>query len=171
MPPEFFILERGCFGIPSPIYFMVVLTLIMAFWMRYSATGRSLLRGGRQPGSGAAWASSPSAPASWPSRCMASSPASRPPFATQLQVIQSTIPPNLELTVITASVDRRGLHPRRHRHGDRLDTRPPSLRLHRLGADLPQRLGLLAALPCWGFSFLITVLADMAARQPHNKGP
>ena len=53
MPPEFFIAQARLFGIPSPVYFMVVLTIIMALWMRYSATGPLLLCGRRQSGSGA----------------------------------------------------------------------------------------------------------------------
>ncbi len=51
------------------------------------------------PGCGSSRPSSSSLPPT------ASSPASRPVlFGTQLQVIQSTVPPNLELTVITAAV-------------------------------------------------------------------
>ena len=54
MPPQFFIAqEPGLFGIPAPVYFMVVLTIIVAIWMRYSATRTLLLCGRRQRGSGA----------------------------------------------------------------------------------------------------------------------
>src|SRR5690349_6612674 len=41
MPPEFFIAQGRLFGIPAPVYFMVILTILVALWMRYSATGRS----------------------------------------------------------------------------------------------------------------------------------
>jgi ribose/xylose/arabinose/galactoside ABC-type transport system permease subunit len=42
-------------------------------------------------------------------------------FATQLQVIQSTVPPNLELTIITASVIGGVSILGGTGHGDRLD--------------------------------------------------
>ena len=66
-------------------------------------------------------------------------------FATQLQVIQSTVPPNLELTIITASVigGVSILGGTGTVIGSTLAADP--VRRHRLGADLRQRLGLLAA--------------------------
>ena len=84
---------------------MVVLTVLAALWMRYTAFGRSLYAIGGNPEAARA----------------AGIPIERRIvqvftihgvfaglatmlFATQLQVIQSTVPPNLELTVITASV-------------------------------------------------------------------
>jgi len=105
MPPEFFIAQARFFGIPSPVYFMVILTLIMAFWMRYSATGRSFYAVGGNPEAARASGLSPER------TCVLAfalhgffAGIAALLFATQLQVIQSTVPPNLELTVITASV-------------------------------------------------------------------
>ncbi|RUT30214.1 ABC transporter permease [Arsenicitalea aurantiaca] len=105
LPPEFLLAQQRPLGIPAPIYFMVGLTILAAFWMRYSAFGRSIYAVGGNPEAARA----------------AGIPIERRIvqvfmihgafaglatilFATQLQVIQSTVPPNLELTVITASV-------------------------------------------------------------------
>jgi len=105
MPPEFFIAQGRLFGIPAPVYFMVILTLIMALWMRYSATGRSFYAVGGNPEAARASGLSPER------TCVLAfalhgffAGIAALLFATQLQVIQSTVPPNLELTVITASV-------------------------------------------------------------------
>lgn len=105
MPPEFFIAQGRLFGIPAPVYFMVILTLIMAIWMRYSATGRSFYAVGGNPEAARASGLSPER------TCVLAfalhgffAGIAALLFATQLQVIQSTVPPNLELTVITASV-------------------------------------------------------------------
>jgi ribose/xylose/arabinose/galactoside ABC-type transport system permease subunit len=105
MPPEFFIAQARLFGIPSPVYFMVVLTIIMALWMRYSATGRSFYAVGGNPEAARASGLNPER------TCVLAfalhgffAGIAALLFATQLQVIQSTVPPNLELTVITASV-------------------------------------------------------------------
>lgn len=105
MPPGFFIAQARLFGIPAPVYFMVVLTIIMAFWMRYSATGRSLYAVGGNPEAARASGLNPERTCVFVFALhgfFAGIAALL--FATQLQVIQSTVPPNLELTVITAAV-------------------------------------------------------------------
>ncbi len=105
MPPSFFIAQARLFGVPAPVYFMIVLTIIVAIWMRYSATGRSIYAvGGNAEAARAAGLN--------PERTCVLVFAlhgffagiAALLFATQLQVIQSTVPPNLELTVITAAV-------------------------------------------------------------------
>ncbi|MGE0008458.1 MAG: ABC transporter permease [Parvibaculaceae bacterium] len=105
MPPGFFIAQARLLGIPAPVYFMVVLTAAAALWMRYSATGRSIYAvGGNGEAARAAGLS--------PERTCVLVFAlhglfagiAALLFATQLQVIQSTVPANLELTVITAAV-------------------------------------------------------------------
>ena len=105
MPPEFFIAQARLFGIPAPVYFMVVLTIITALWMRNSATGRSLYAVGGNAEAARASGLSPER------TCVLVfalhglfAGIAALLFATQLQVIQSTVPPNLELTVITAAV-------------------------------------------------------------------
>ncbi|WP_119304086.1 ABC transporter permease [Dongia deserti] len=105
MPPEFFIAQARFFGIPAPVYFMVVLTVVMALWMRYAGLGRAIYAVGGN-------AEAARASGLYPERiCVAAfamhgffAGIAALLFATQLQVIQSTVPPNLELTVITASV-------------------------------------------------------------------
>jgi ribose/xylose/arabinose/galactoside ABC-type transport system permease subunit len=105
MPPEFMIAQWRPFGVPSAVYFMVVLTILAALFMRYTDFGRSIYAvGGNIEAARAAGIS--------PERTVVVVFAlhgffagiAGVLFATQLQVIQSTVPPNLELTVITASV-------------------------------------------------------------------
>ncbi len=105
MPPEFMIAQFRLFGIPSSVYFMVVLTLLAALWMKYSVFGRTIYAIGGNPEaarvSGIRMQSS--VVGIFTIHGMFAGIAAIL-FATQLQVIQSTVPPNLELTVITASV-------------------------------------------------------------------
>jgi ribose/xylose/arabinose/galactoside ABC-type transport system permease subunit len=105
MPPAFMIAQYRLLGIPSAVYFMVILTAIAAFAMRYTSFGRAIYAvGGNAEAARAAGLS--------PERTVVGVFALHGLFAgiagllfaTQLQVIQSTVPPNLELTVITASV-------------------------------------------------------------------
>ncbi len=105
MPPAFMIAQFRLFGLPSSVYFMVVLTVLAALWMKYSVFGRTIYAIGGNPE--AARVSGiriqPSIVAVFTIHGMFAGIAAVL-FATQLQVIQSTVPPNLELTVITASV-------------------------------------------------------------------
>jgi ribose/xylose/arabinose/galactoside ABC-type transport system permease subunit len=105
MPASFFIAQWRWFGIPSSVYFMVVLTIIMAVWMRYSAFGRAIyaIGGNSEAARTAGIAIKPATVAVFAIHGFFAGLATLL-FATQLQVIQSTVPPNLELTVITAAV-------------------------------------------------------------------
>jgi ribose/xylose/arabinose/galactoside ABC-type transport system permease subunit len=105
LPPDFMIAQMRPFGIPSAVYFMVALTILAALFMRYTDFGRSIYAvGGNMEAARAAGIN--------PERTVVGVFALHGLFAgiagilfaTQLQVIQSTVPPNLELTVITASV-------------------------------------------------------------------
>jgi ribose/xylose/arabinose/galactoside ABC-type transport system permease subunit len=92
-------------GIPSPVYFMVVLTLLAALWMRYSGFGRTIYAIGGNPDA----ARVTGIRIERATVCVFMihgffAGIAAVLFATQLQVIQSTVPPNLELTVITAAV-------------------------------------------------------------------
>jgi ribose/xylose/arabinose/galactoside ABC-type transport system permease subunit len=105
MPAGFFIAQQRWFGVPSPIYFMVILTVVMAWWMRNSQTARMFYAVGGNPEAARATGISPER------TCVIAfvlngffAGIAALLFATQLQVIQSTVPPNLELTVITAAV-------------------------------------------------------------------
>lgn len=105
LPPDFHFAQQRLFGIPAPIWVMVILTVLAFLWMRHTAFGRSLYAIGGNPEAARA----------------AGIPVERRTvqvfmihgafaglatllFATQLRIIQSTVPPNLELTIITASV-------------------------------------------------------------------
>ena len=105
LPPGFMLAQMRPFGIPSAVYFMVGLTAAAAFFMRYTDFGRAVYAvGGNMEAARAAGID--------PERTVIGVFALHGLFAgiagilfaTQLQVIQSTVPPNLELTVITASV-------------------------------------------------------------------
>ena len=105
LPPDYFLAQQRVLNIPMPILFMVVLTIIAAFWMRYSALGRSI------------YAVGGNAEAARLSGINVRGVIMRVfiingvivgiasvLYATQLQIIQSTTPPGLELVVITAAV-------------------------------------------------------------------
>jgi ribose/xylose/arabinose/galactoside ABC-type transport system permease subunit len=105
LPPAFMIAQWRFLGIASPVYFMLILTIVAAFFMRNSSFGRAVYAvGGNMEAARAAGLN--------PERTVVYVFALHGMFAgiagllfaTQLQVIQSTVPPNLELTVITASV-------------------------------------------------------------------
>ncbi len=105
LPEGFHLSQMKPLGLPMPIYFMVFLTLGAAFWMRYSATGRAIYAVG---------GNAEAARLSGISRERTIMTVflihgvfvgiASVLFATQLSIIQSTVPPNLELTIITASV-------------------------------------------------------------------
>jgi ribose/xylose/arabinose/galactoside ABC-type transport system permease subunit len=105
LPPGYLIAQFRLFGIPSPVYFMAVLTLLAALWARHSSFGRNIYAIGGNPE--AARVSGirikPSVVTVFAIHGLFAGIAAVL-FATQLQVIQSTVPANLELTVITASV-------------------------------------------------------------------
>ena len=105
LPAEFMIAQMRPFGIPSAVWFMVGLTILAALFLRYTDFGRAIYAvGGNMEAARAAGIN--------PERTVIGVFALHGLFAgiagilfaTQLQVIQSTVPPNLELTVITASV-------------------------------------------------------------------
>lgn len=105
LPKGFGLAQLKPFGIPLPIYFMVILTVLAAIWMRYSATGRSIYAVG---GNAEAARLSGISKRKTIMKVFAIQGffvgIASVLFATQLSVIQSTVPPNLELTIITASV-------------------------------------------------------------------
>ena len=105
LPPEYLIAKMKVFGVPMPLVWAIVLTIAAAVWMKLSAFGRSLyLVGGNAEAARAVGV---------PVRRRivevfmingAFAGLATILFATQLQVIQSTVPPNLELLIITAAV-------------------------------------------------------------------
>jgi ribose/xylose/arabinose/galactoside ABC-type transport system permease subunit len=105
MPQEYFLSQMRPLGIPMPVYFMVIMTVIAAVWLRYSATGRAIYAvGGNREAARLSGISE--------RRILMQVfilngvivGVASVLFATQLSIIQSTVPPNLELLIITASV-------------------------------------------------------------------
>ncbi|MBF2735349.1 MAG: ABC transporter permease [Betaproteobacteria bacterium AqS2] len=105
LPENFGLALQRWGGVPAPIWAMLILTALAAYWMRNSRTGRAFYAIG-----GNAEAAR-----------LAGIPTQRMVvlvfmlnglfagiagilFATQLKVIQTTVPPYLELTIITAAV-------------------------------------------------------------------
>lgn len=105
MPSGFYLAQTKPFGVPMPILFMLVLTLLAALWMWYSPAGRSLYAVGgnaeaaRLSGINATRVVMMAFVLNGIFAGLASLL-----YATQLQVIQATPPPALELFVITAAV-------------------------------------------------------------------
>jgi rhamnose transport system permease protein len=106
LPDSFHLADIELFGVlPMPVFIMVVATVLAAAWMRFWPGGRAIYATG-----GNAEAARLSGVS--PRRTIVGVFAihgfftgiAALMFATQLRVIQSTAPPNLELTVITASV-------------------------------------------------------------------
>ncbi|HUL05481.1 MAG TPA: ABC transporter permease [Candidatus Acidoferrum sp.] len=105
LPDGYHLAQNELLGVPLPIYFMVVLTAAAALWMRYSAAGRAIYAVG-----GNAEAARLSGISRERTLMMVFGihgifvGIAAILFATQLSIIQSTVPPNLELSIITASV-------------------------------------------------------------------
>ncbi|MCB9945076.1 MAG: ABC transporter permease [Geminicoccaceae bacterium] len=105
LPEGFHLAQAHPFGIPMPIWFMVTLTAGAAIWMKYGSFGRSVYAiGGNAEAARLSGIDR--------ERTIVKVFAIHGffvgiagiLFATQLSIIQSTVPPNLELTIITASV-------------------------------------------------------------------
>ena len=105
LPEGYHLAQNDLLGVPLPIYFMVGLTAAAALWMRYSAAGRAIYAVG---GNAEAARLSGISRERTLMRVFAVHGLfvgiAAILFATQLSIIQSTVPPNLELSIITASV-------------------------------------------------------------------
>jgi rhamnose transport system permease protein len=106
LPESFHLADIELFGVlPMPVVIMVTATVLAALWMRHSATGRAIYATGGNAEAARLCGVSPR-------RTIVMvfalhgffAGVAALLFATQLKVIQSTVPPNLELTVITAAV-------------------------------------------------------------------
>jgi len=106
LPESFHLADIEIFGVlPMPVAIMVTATILAALWMRHSPTGRAIYATGGNPEAARLCGVSPQ-------RTIVMvfglhgffAGVAALLFATQLKVIQSTVPPNLELTVITAAV-------------------------------------------------------------------
>jgi ribose/xylose/arabinose/galactoside ABC-type transport system permease subunit len=105
LPAGYHLAQMRLLSVPMPIWFMVILTVGAALWMRYSAAGRAIYAVG-----GNAEAARLSGISRERTIVMVFAihglfvGLAGVLFATQLSIIQSTVPPNLELSIITASV-------------------------------------------------------------------
>ncbi len=105
IPTDFFLAQMKPLGIPMPVYFMVILTILAAIWMRNSSLGRSMYAvGGNAEAARLSGISK--------NRVVVQVFAINGIFvgiasvlyATQLTIIQATPAAGLELFVITSSV-------------------------------------------------------------------
>jgi ribose/xylose/arabinose/galactoside ABC-type transport system permease subunit len=105
MPEEYFLSQIRPLEIPMPIYFMIILTILAALWMRYSPQGRAIYAVG-----GNAEAARLSGISYQRTIMMVFIingvivGISSVLFATQLSIIQSTVPAGVELLIITSAV-------------------------------------------------------------------
>ena len=105
MPADYFLSQMRPLGIPMPIIIMVVLTIAVVLWMRYSQTGRAFYAlGGNAEAARLSGLSQ--------KRLLMTVfilngvfiGVASVMYSTQFNIIQATPPPALELSVITASV-------------------------------------------------------------------
>jgi rhamnose transport system permease protein len=105
LPESYFLAQMHPFGIPMPILFMIILTILAALWMRYSGLGRSFYAMGgnaeaaRLSGLSERWVIMQVFMINGVFVGIASVL-----YATQLTIIQATPPPALELAIITSAV-------------------------------------------------------------------
>src|SRR5690606_33830181 len=105
LPRDYFLSQMRPLDIPMPIYFMVVLTIIAAFWLKYSPTGRAIYAvGGNKEAARLSGISERRIIMTVFILHGVIVGIASVLFATQLSIIQSTVPAGLELLVITASV-------------------------------------------------------------------
>lgn len=105
LPPGYALAQATPMGVPMPVWFMLVLTAAAAFWMRYAAQGRAIYAvGGNAEAARLSGISRPRVLMLAFTLHGGFAGIAAVLFATQLSVIQSTVPANLELTVITAAV-------------------------------------------------------------------
>ena len=105
LPPDFLIAQFRFLGLPSPVWFMLALTTVTALWMKYSATGRAIYAVGGNPEAARTAGIRPERITVFVFALHGFfAGIAAVLFGTQLQVIQSTVPSGLELTIITASV-------------------------------------------------------------------
>jgi ribose/xylose/arabinose/galactoside ABC-type transport system permease subunit len=105
MPDDYFLAQWKPLGVSTPIWFMIILTILAFIWLRYSKLGRSFYAVGGN--SEAARLSGLSEQKIVLQAFMVNgffAGIASLLYATQFQIIQVTPPPFLELNVITASV-------------------------------------------------------------------
>lgn len=105
MPDEYFLSQMRPLGIPMPIVIMIVLTIIVALWMRYSQTGRALYAlGGNSEAARLSGLSQKRLTMTVFILNGVFIGIASVMYSTQFNIIQATPPPGLELSVITSAV-------------------------------------------------------------------
>jgi ribose/xylose/arabinose/galactoside ABC-type transport system permease subunit len=106
LPDSFHLADIELFStVPMPVFLMIVTTIFAALWMRHSASGRTIYAvGGNAEAARLCGISRPRTTVMVFALHGFFAGIAALLYATQLRVIQSTVPPNLELTIITASV-------------------------------------------------------------------
>src|SRR4051794_2973166 len=167
LPAGYHLAQLRPLGVPMPVWFMLILTVLAAWWMRYAAFGRAIYAVGGNPEAARL--------AGIPLRRTvvgvfvihgAFAGIAAVLFATQLSVIQSTVPPGLELSIITASVV--GGVSILGGTGTVIGSTLAAILLAAIGSALI----FVNVSPYWihavqGSLILVTVLADLARRRRH----
>jgi ribose/xylose/arabinose/galactoside ABC-type transport system permease subunit len=106
LPDSFHLADIEIFGaVPMPVFLMILATVLAALWTRYSAAGRAIYAvGGNAEAARLCGISQPRTIVMVFALHGLFAGIAALLYATQLRVIQSTVPPNLELTIITAAV-------------------------------------------------------------------
>lgn len=105
LPDEFKLAQQDVFDIPAPVYFMIILTILAGLWMRYSGAGRAIYAvGGNAEAARLAGISRQKTIMMVFIINGVMVGIASILFATQFNAIQSTVPPGLELFIISASV-------------------------------------------------------------------
>jgi len=106
LPDSFHLADIELFNVlPMPVFLMIVATIVAAWWMRYSAHGRAIYAvGGNAEAARLCGISQPRTIVMVFALHGFFTGIAALLYATELRVIQSTVPPNLELTIITAAV-------------------------------------------------------------------
>ncbi|MDX2162111.1 MAG: ABC transporter permease [bacterium] len=105
LPPEFTLAQQRVLNIPIPVYVMVILTILAALWLRYAPAGRAIYAvGGNKEAARLSGIDERRVlmQVFMINGLMVGIAAML--FATKFNAIQSTVPPGLELLVITAAV-------------------------------------------------------------------
>lgn len=105
LPDGFGLAQMSWMNIPTPIWFMVILTIIAAYWMRYSPTGRAIYAvGGNSEAARLSGINTRRIIMTVFIINGVTAGVSGVLYATQFTSIQAIVPPGLELLVITSSV-------------------------------------------------------------------
>jgi rhamnose transport system permease protein len=105
LPQSFHLADLNVLGVPMPVLIMVVATALAALWMRYSPSGRAIYATGGNAEAARLCGVDPQRTVVMVFAIHGFfAGVAALVYATQLRIIQSTTPPGLELTVITAAV-------------------------------------------------------------------